>query len=150
MVFLRNILFGGILIATIMILLTTMGSEPSTEEAQVFLSRLQEGDDRAVIMQFGDNTCHCQPRGGFMAYLKYQTGENENLAFLLGQKFKIGEMSSKVVPTIEKIKGGHLAWEAPESTQVDVPITFDRGTYSPYFLPKDMAFGYLTKEADLK
>lgn len=149
MLFLRNILLGGIFIATVVILLTTMGSEPNTDEAQLFLNKLKEADISGLTIQFGDNTCHCQPRGGYAAYLKYQSGESENIAYLLGHKFMIGTMQSREVPTIEKVKGGYMAWEAPQSTEVDVPVSFDQSQYSPYFLPKDMAYGYKMKEADL-
>ena len=149
MIFLRNILLGGIFLITIVLLLTTMGSDPNTDEAQLFLNKLKEGEASALITQFGDNTCHCQPRGGYQAYLKYQSGESENLAYLFGHKFSIGAMSSREVPTVEKVKGGYMAWESPESTEVDVQVSFNPAEYSPYLLPRDMAYGYTMKEADL-
>lgn len=126
-----------------------MGSDPNTDEAQLFLNKLREAETSALITQFGDNTCHCQPRGGYQAYLKYQSGESENIAYLFGHKFSTGQMQSREVPTVDKVKGGYMAWEAPESTEVDVPVSFSKTEYSPYFLPRDMAYGYTMKEADL-
>ena len=150
MLFFRNILLGGILIATIVILVTTLGTEPSTDEAGIFLDKLQQGDRHSVVTQFGDNTCHCQPRGGYVAFLKYESGENDNLAFLYAHKFKAGtDMKTREVPTVEKFQGSSLPWEHPESTEVDVPLSFDKNEYSPYFLPLDMAYGHPVKEADL-
>lgn len=147
---LRNILLIGIFVLTIGVMLTTLGSEPSTEEAVFFLKKVQEADKPVVIAQFGDNTCHCQPRGGFNAFLKFESGEDDNLAFIWGQKFQVGSMSERPIPTVEKFKGSNLPWEQPESTQVDVQLRFDKGTYSPYFLPLDMAYGHPMKEAALQ
>lgn len=149
MTWFRNILLGGILLMTIVILITTVGSEPCTEEASIFLNKMMEGDRPAVLTQFGDNTCHCQPRGGYSAFLKFESGENDNLAFLYEHKFKVGAMTAKEVPTVEKFQGSSLPWEKPESNEVDVQLSFDKKDYSPYFLPLDMAYGYPIKEADL-
>lgn len=150
MIFLRNILFVGIFFATIVILVTTMGAEPPSDEAQVFLNKLQEGDTPALLTQFGENSCHCQPRGGYIAYLKYESGENDNLAFLFGHKFKTGTMNSRPVPTIQKEKGSYMPWESPESWQVDIPITFEKAVYAPRLLPLDTAFGIPINESDLQ
>lgn len=147
---LRIILLMSIFVLTIGVMLTTLGSEPSTDEAAFFLRKVQEADKPVVIAQFGDNTCHCQPRGGFNAFLHFESGEDDNLAFIWGQKFLIGSMSQREIPTVEKFKGSNLPWEQPESTQVDVQIAFDKGTYSPYFLPLDMAYGHPVKIADLQ
>lgn len=148
MIFLRNALFVGILILVVIIMLTTAGQEPSTDQARVFLDKLQEGELAYIIPQFGDNTCHCQPRGGYRAYLCFESGESDNLAVLFGHKFKIGEMNSKVVPTKEKFQGSNLPWEQPESTQVDVAISFDKPNFRPYFLPLDTAYGHAIKESE--
>ncbi|MBX9686861.1 MAG: hypothetical protein K2X27_09180 [Candidatus Obscuribacterales bacterium] len=150
MTFLRNILFLGILLTTIFVFVTTMGADPCTDQAKVFLAKLSEGDIETLLPQFGENTCHCQPRGGYRAYIRYESGEADNLAFLFGHKFKTGEMTFKNVPTIEKVKTPHMIWEEPESTEVDVPLSFDPSEYSPYFLPLDMAYGHSVSESDFK
>lgn len=148
---LKVLLLTGVFAATIFFVVSTMGSEPCTDVASVFLNKLQGGDLESLLPLFGENSCHCQPRGGFLAYLKYESGENDNIAYLFGHKFKPGKMSVKEVPTIEKGRTVyHLPWEAPESSEVDLPVTFERAVYSPFFLPLDTAFGYAIKEQDLK
>lgn len=127
-----------------------MGSEEPQEEATLFLAKLKQADKPAVLTQFGDNTCHCQPRGGYIAFLKYESGENDNLAFLFGHDFASRITATRAVPTKEKFQGSNLPWEQPESTEVDVALDFARKSYQPYFLPLDMAYGYLTKEEALK
>ena len=149
MVNLRILLFTAIFAATVFMFITTVGSEPSTNVAAVFLNKLREADKASVIALFGDNSCHCQPRGGYVAYLTFRSGENDNLAFLYGQKFKTGTMSEKAIPTVEKVKSFHLPWEEPESTEVDVPISFVNADDRPYLLPLDSAFGYPLKESEL-
>lgn len=147
---LRNILLLGILATVIVVLLTT--DEPSSDTAKLFLGKLSAGDAASVIPFFGDNTCHCQPRGGYRAYLCYESGENDNLAFLLGQKFSFSQMESRQVPVEgkDKYKGSDLPWEQPESTEVDVPIDLAGAGYKPYFLPLDTAYGHEISESSLK
>lgn len=150
MTLIRNLILVGVFLLTLKIVLTTMGSEQPTEEAARFLKIAQSGDERKIVSQFGDNTCGCQPRGGYVAFIKYESGEPDNLAFLVGHPFKVGDMSQRRVPTKLKYDGGNLPWEKPESSEVRVKITFDPSSYSPYFLPLDMAFGHATKIEDLK
>lgn len=147
MVFLRNLLLFAIIAGVIFIIGRTLASDASTDEASLFLQKLQDGDPAQVVPQFGENTCHCQPRGGYLAYLKYESGEQDNLAFLLGHPFSYGEFVVKAVPTISKYKGGETQLEKPESVEIDTAISMDKG-YSPYFLPIDMAFGYPIKKSD--
>jgi hypothetical protein len=147
MVFLRNLLLFAIIAGVIFIIARTLGSDESTDQASLFLQKLQDGDAAQIVPQFGENTCHCQPRGGYLAYLKYESGEQDNLAFLLGHPFSFGEFVVKSVPTISKYKGGDAGFEKPESVEIDTPISMDKG-YSPYFLPMDMAFGYPMKKTD--
>ncbi len=148
MVFLRNLLLFAIIAGVIFIVVRTLASDASTDEATLFLQKLQDGDASQVVPQFGENSCHCQPRGGYLAYLKYESGEQDNLAFLLGHPFSYGEYSVKSVPTISKYKGGDVNLEKPESVEIDAPVSFDKG-YTPYFLPMDMAYGYPIQKADL-
>jgi len=150
-VFFRNILLGGILILVIFMLVTTAGEDLNTDQARLFLTKLQEGDPATLIPLFGDNTCHCQPRGGFRAYLRYESGEADNLAVLYGKKFEVDSaMSSKTVPTAQKFQGSGLPWEQPESTEVEIKLNFDPRNYSPYFVPLDLAYGIPMKEDDFK
>jgi hypothetical protein len=149
MAILKFILLGSILIGTVVLIIATMSAEPCTEVVSLLLSKLQGTDAALITPLFGDNTCHCQPRGGFIAYLKYESGENDNLAFLFGHKFKTGKLTVKEVPTVEKTRIQHVPWETPESTEVDLSFNFEPSGYSPYFLPLDSAFGTAIKEADL-
>lgn len=148
MAFLRNVLLFAIIAGVIFIVAKTLASDAPTDEANIFIQKLQEGDLQQLLPQFGENTCHCQPRGGYMAYVKYESGEQDNLAFLLGHPFTLGEYAVKSVPTIAKGGGTGDTWEKPESVEIDAPISFDKD-YSPYFLPMDMAFGYPMKKAEL-
>lgn len=149
MVFLRNLLLFAIIAGVIFIVVRTLASDASTDEATLFLQKLQDGDSSQVVPQFGENVCHCQPRGGYLAYLKYESGEQDNLAFLLGHPISYGEFSVKSVPTVSKYKGGDVNLEKPESVEIDTPVSFDKG-YSPYFLPLDLAFGYPVKKSDFE
>lgn len=150
MSYLRNLVLLAVLILTLNVVLTTLSSEQPQEEAARFLKILQSGDERQTVLQFGDNTCGCQPRGGYVAFIKYESGEPDNLAFAFGHPLKVGEMSQTPVPTRLKNPGGNLPWEKPESREVRIKVQFDPKLYSPYFLPLDMAFGHAVKEEDLK
>src|SRR5271155_4305003 len=126
MAFLRTLLFVGMLGVTVLLVSNMLSSVPSTKAAASFIGLLQKGDEDSIINTFGENSCHCQPRGGYLAYLKYESGENDNLAFLFGHKFKAGALSEKSVPTIEKLASYHMPMQEPESTEVDIPISFDK------------------------
>ncbi len=141
-----KLILSAFVIAVVGIVIVTVGSDPCTDVANIFLKQLKEGESSSIVNLMGENTCHCQPRGGYIAYFKYESGENDNMAYLFKHPFKTGDMSVKAVPTVEKIKGGHLPWEKPESTEVDMPITFDKESYSPVFIPMDMAFGIPVKQ----
>lgn len=148
--FLRKLILFGFVLGIILIVVRTLASDSSEDQATLFLNKLREGDINILVPQFGENSCHCQPRGGYLAYLKYESGERDNLAFLLGHPFTSGAYVVKPVPTIMKYKGGEMPWEKPESVEIDVPINFDKGQYSPYFLPMDMAYGYAMKDSELE
>lgn len=150
MSYLRNLILIAVLILTVNVVLRTLSSEEPQEEAGRFLKILQSGDERQTVLQFGDNTCGCQPRGGYVAFIKYESGEPDNLAFGFGHPFKVGEMTQTPVPTRTKNPGGNMPWEKPESREVRVNVEFDPKRYSPYFVPLDMAFGHAIKESDLK
>lgn len=145
----KALLLMSVLVLTIVLFVIIEGSDPCTDVASAFVSKMQKADIGPLIHLFGENSCHCEPRGGYIAYLKYESGENDNLAFLFGHNFKIGAMSAKVVPTIEKVQASHLPWDAPESAEVDIPLFFDKAVYSPYFIPLDTAYGYPVSEANL-
>ena len=150
MILLRNLILFLLLAGILAIILRTLASDESTDEASLFLRKLKEGDVTTLVPQFGENACHCQPRGGYLAYLKYESGEQDNLAFLLGRQFEHGEFSVKPVPTILKSKtSSEVPWEKPESVEIDVPIAFSKDSYSPYFLPMDMAYGHPLKKSEL-
>jgi hypothetical protein len=146
---LKILLLTSMLIATVVLLVTSVGSEPCTNIATRFLTKMMRGDTDSVVPLFAENSCHCQPRGGFIAYLRYESGENDNLSFLFGHHFKTGSLTARIVPTVEKVKTPHLLWETPESAEVDIPLIFNSADYSPYFLPLDSAYGHSVKEADL-
>lgn len=117
----------------------TKRSEPPTDAARAFLQTLSAGDVEGALREFGDNTCHCAPEGGYISYLQYESGYDPNLAFLLGRNFSLGEMRTEPLP----YNGEKYAfpWEKPEDALVYVPLQFAEDQ-RPYFLPLDMAYGY--------
>lgn len=145
---LRNIILLAAFLVAMFVIFTTLSQEEPTEQTKLFLHKLEQNDSNGLLTQFGDNTCNCQPRGGYIAYLLYRSGEQNNLSALLGQSFTAGQPAVKYVPTKSKYKGGNLPWEQPESTEIDIPIQFNQKEQAPYFLPLDMAFGHEIKEAD--
>jgi hypothetical protein len=102
------------------------------------LRTLKAGNLEEATDMLGDNACRCPPEGGWVALLKYEHGHEPSLAFLVGHPFDIGRARTMWVkdntPSI-------LPWEVPESTFVDVPLTFAPASYSPYFLPLHLAYG---------
>ena len=137
------ILGGGVVFA----FFNAAHSDPA-DTAKQFLHFVQNNDHRAALMQFGDNSCHCAPKGGYVAYLRYDTANDPSLAFLFGQKFDIGQATVKKLPyNGEKYM---MPWDKPEDTVVFLPITFPDRASQPYFLPLDMGFGLDMTEADLK
>jgi hypothetical protein len=142
------ILLPIILIITVCLLLTSQSSEQPTDEAVTFLTKLKSGDVEASVAEFGDNTCHCAPVGGYINYLRYESDENPNYAFLLGQKFSIGQPRQIELPfNGEKYL---LPWDRPEDRGVFVPISFDNAQTRPYFIPLDTAYGYTIDNTDLE
>jgi hypothetical protein len=128
-----------VLLFVMYFLYDTKRSEPPTDAARTFLQTLSAGDAEGALREFGDNTCHCAPEGGYISYLQYESGYDPNLAFLLGRKFSIGEMKTEQLPyNGEKYM---FPWDKPEDTLVYVPLVFTDND-RPYFLPIDMAYGY--------
>jgi hypothetical protein len=115
-------------------------------EAIVFINKLKAGNTDEILKEFGDNTCHCAPEGGYISYLKYESGHDPNLAFLLGHPFQNNSLKEV------KLKENQpylLPWDKPESVYIYVPIIFDPNVYSPLFIPLDMAYKKEISEAQL-
>lgn len=119
---------------------------PSTRTARVFLDSLRAGDIEGAEKLFGDNTCECPPKGGYITLLKYESGYVPNLAFLTDHNFQQGQF--KVKP-LQDNAGAIFPWEIPESRLAVTKITFDRKDM-PYFLPLDMAYGLAISESKLE
>jgi hypothetical protein len=120
-----------------------LGSDPAAE-AQTFMTDIQEGRVIHAVKQFGSNVCHCPAKGGWVSYLIYQSGQEHNLAFMLGHPFKLGAPHAAPVETD---RPALLPWERPEDFVVDYPVHFDAASYEPYFLPLPLAYG---KDMSLK
>lgn len=108
------------------------------ETAKAFLEDIQNGNLSKVVGYFGSSTCQCPIYGGWGSLLIYQSGEDPNLAFLLGHHFRVE--SIKVVPAITTSKplppGLH-----PQEATVIVPLTFNSQKDSPILLPFSLAYG---------
>lgn len=125
---------------------STKASEEPTEAVSTFLRHLQRNDIQGALRDFGDNTCHCAPEGGYIAYLQYESGHDPNLAFLLGRRFELGKMRWEKLP----YNGEKYAfpWDKPEDTLVFAPITFASDDM-PFFVPMDTAFGIAIPKSEL-
>jgi|LakMenEpi03Aug12_release.lakeMendotaPanAssembly.Ray.scaffolds.fasta_scaffold413636_1 hypothetical protein len=108
------------------------------DEAITFLTDIESGKLAKTVKHFGGNACRCPAKGGWGAYLIYQSGQEPNLAFMTGHDFAIGKPTST---KMENTKSYLVPWERPEDSAVDVPISFDAARYSPVFLPLPMAYG---------
>jgi hypothetical protein len=116
--------------------------------AKQFLNHLQDGDYPSAVSTFGGNICRCPADLGWVSYLIYGSGEDPNLAFMMGKRFVRGGFDiKKMRSTVDKSKQTLL--ERPQDFEVDVPLSFDPVIYAPYFLPLDMAYGIPIKESDL-
>jgi hypothetical protein len=145
---LAPLLLIAIFAACVFMVFSSGTNADPADEARKFLRLLQRDDYEAAVAEFGDNTCHCAPKGGYVAYLRYDKAHDPNVAFLRGQQFEIGQPTTKQLPyNGEK----HLfPWDKPEDVAVYVPITFKDPNSRPYFLPADMAFGYEMPQNDLE
>lgn len=115
------------------------------DEAFAFVRDVQRGSLTRSVRHFGGNTCRCPKKEGWSSYLIYASGQEPNLAFLLGHKFELGRPK---VQEIHKQHGYIIPWERPEDFIVDIPITFNSKEYSPFFLPLPMAYGKKMSHAE--
>jgi hypothetical protein len=112
-------------------------SDPEIE-AVGFLDDVRQGDIVKAVRQFGSNACRCPAKGGWVSYLIYKSGQEQNLAFMLGHPFEAGKTKDS---PIQNGKEAVIPWQKPEDFAVDVPISFKKEQYMPYFLPLKMAYG---------
>ena len=136
----------GCLALVIYVCVSNLISSSPEATAYTCLRIIKSGDVDEAATMFGDNSCRCPPRGGWASMLKYEWGQDPNLAFLVGHPFTIGS------PRVTWIKDDTpyiWPWEAPESAYVDFPLGFAADSYRPYFLPLDMAYGHPMTRAAL-
>lgn len=116
-------------------------------EASKFLNLVRMGDVEKALDEFGDNTCHCAPKGGYTSYFKLESGVDPNIAFLKGQPFSL----SNDLPMVQMAdKQPYLfPWDKPETFALDAQVYFNERDKAPYFLPMDTAFGQEIAEAAL-
>lgn len=115
--------------------------------AQKFLKHIQDDNYEAAVRDFGGNTCRCPAKLGWVSYLIYSSGEEPNLAFLMGRKFELGPIRVK---KIESKVVAKTVLDKPEDFEVDVPLKFKEGVYQPYFLPIDLAYGHEISQTELE
>jgi hypothetical protein len=118
--------------------LTTNVYSPPQVTATEFLAAVKQGNYVKAVRHFGSNACRCPAKGGWVSYLIYKSGQEHNMAFMMGHPFDSG---TPVSTQMKNSKQGLLPWQKPEDYAVDVPITFDAKQYMPYFLPLKMAYG---------
>ncbi len=123
---------------------STLSGSPEAVAVKL-IDSLRAGNIQKAVSLFGDNTCKCPPPGGYISFLRYQSGHSPNLAFLVGRSFKSGKARVALLPA----KGAYLLpWEKPEDCELTIPLTFT--TYQPYFLPLESAYGANVKKAELE
>ncbi|HEY9681697.1 MAG TPA: hypothetical protein V6C86_08950 [Oculatellaceae cyanobacterium] len=118
--------------------LSTTANVDPVSEGQRFLKDVEQADLVDAVKQFGSNRCHCPAKGGWASYLIYQSGAEHNLAFMLGHKFQLAAPNATPVANDRQAL---LPWEKPEDYVVDFPVSFNKDTYQPYFLPLKLAYG---------
>jgi hypothetical protein len=116
----------------------SLTSSTPQKTAKEFLEVLQSGNLSRAVEFFDLNNCQCVAKGGWGSYLIYQSGHDPNLAFLVGHRFRIGEL--RLVPIQRKWKPA-LPGTQPESSIVNILLEFDPHEYSPLFLPLPLAYG---------
>jgi len=119
-----------------------------SREAVKFVRDIGHGNLSKIVHNFGGNTCRCPAKGGWGSYLVYQSGQEPNLAFLVGRSF------SYTNPTVEYLKQERppaeiLPWQKSEDTGVDLHLTFNPTVYQPYFLPLPLAYGKKISQKEL-
>src|SRR5438105_776611 len=118
-------------------------ADPSAIGLQ-FLDDVKKGNLQHAVSLMDDNSCKCPPKGGYMSFLKYDSGMNPNMNFLAGAQFQNGGTTVNHLPD----PGSYVVpWERPESTDVTVAILMDQPMY---LLPVPMSFGEQMTEAQLR
>jgi hypothetical protein len=130
-------MLGCLVLITYVSAMSWISSSPAST-AMSFLRTVRQGSIAEAAEMFGDNSCRCPPRGGWIALLKYEYGEEPSLAFLVGHPFEVGRAR---VMHVKDSTPYVLPWEVPESAFVDVPLSFNASSYSPLFLPLKLAYG---------
>ena len=104
-----------------------------------FLTNIAQGNIKKAKSFFGGR-CPCVIPGGWISYFFYKSGQEPNLAFLVGKRFSTGDFC----------KGK----EEPDASDphrkrclITVPITFS-GNDRPFFLPIKMSFGETMEESE--
>lgn len=143
------LLFVAIFVFVVVGVFGSQAGDKPEDEALAFLKLISQNNTRRALGEFGDNTCHCAPKGGYAAYLDgYRAAQEPNITFLLGKPMSYGQPRVKQLP----FNGERYAlpWNKPEDVIVYVPVSFPDAADRPYFIPLDSAFGYETKQVDLE
>ncbi len=136
-----------VFLITCTVLFNTFSNADPRDETGRFLRDVRSGDYKKSVKHFGGNACRCPAKGGWVSYLVYASGEEPNLAFIMGKDFELGNSKFQKIPTQSDAKS-IVPWEKPEDVVVDVPIVFSKG-YQPLFLPLPMAYGQSMTEGEL-
>ena len=129
-------LIGCFLIVLFQAFRSDQPSDPS-RHALSFVKQVQNNDYGKVVEAFGGNVCRCPAKLGWVSYLIYSSGEEPNLACLMGRDFETGPLEVKAMKSDTK---NFSVLDRPEDFEVSIPLRFNQ--YRPLFLPLDMAYGY--------
>lgn len=129
-------LIGCFLIVLFQAFRTDQPSDPR-HHASLFVKHVQDNDYAKVVEAFGGNICRCPAKLGWVSYLIYNSGEEPNLACLMGRRVESGRAQVKAMKSDAK---NYSVLDRPEDYEVTIPLRFN--SYRPMFLPLDMAYGY--------
>jgi hypothetical protein len=123
-------------LASILSVTFLFGFDPK-QEASAFIEAVQSGNLGRTARHFG-MICVCPVRGGWGSYLVYQSGEEPNLAFLMGHHFRT-EQNNLV--SLWQATTPSLPWRRAEEADVNLTLEFPKEDYRPMLLPLPLAYG---------
>lgn len=138
------LLFAAFFLAVVFVAFKPDQASNPSNAAFKFVKHIQNNDYRKAVDSFGGNICRCPAKLGWVSYMFYASGEEPNLAFMMGKNFDFGPVSFKRMKVETKTTS---VLDKPEDFEVSIPLRFEARRYQPLFIPMDMAYGYdITRE----
>lgn len=100
-----------------------------------FLQRVGRGDVAKAKQLLDSSGVRYRFEAGDDIYFRYESGYDQNLAFLVGHPFTIG------TPAVREQRSDWYLLDGTMWGTVTLPLRFEAGRYQPWVLPVPMAFG---------